>query len=233
MRARLVASSARALLPVVGLALGMAPAGRGEQRPAPVAQRFSEEAGRLLGGIGATSYRHQTRVNAAAGVYETDCSGLIAFLLRKVSPEHLRALSVAPGRKKPRAVEYHEFFRAQPPAGAATTTGWSRVVTLAEAQPGDVLAWRHARIEPGRNTGHVVILAAAPQRVDDATFRVAVVDSTGSPHDEDTRPRGSTGIGRGTMTFRVDAEGHPVAYRRNSAAEFRAAPIEIGRMAER
>ena len=95
-------------------------------RPSLVAQKFHAEAERVLGQMTSTTYRHRTRVVEAAGVYETDCKGLIAFLLRKVSPAHLEVLPVAASRRKPRAVDYYEFFREQPAVGQSSTTGWNR-----------------------------------------------------------------------------------------------------------
>ncbi len=202
-------------------------------RPSLVAQKFHAEAERVLGQMTSTTYRHRTRVVEAAGVYETDCKGLIAFLLRKVSPAHLEVLPVAASRRKPRAVDYYEFFREQPAVGQSSTTGWNRVVTLAEAQSGDILAWRYREIIPGKNTGHVLIVDSKPERVDGDVYRVEVVDSTGTTHDDDTRPRGTSGIGKGVMWFKVNAEGQAVGYQRNSATPFKTAPIEIGRMADK
>ncbi len=200
--------------------------------PAPVARRFAAEAERVLDRTVVTTYRHRTRVDAAAGIYELDCSGLIAFLLRKVSEPHLRAVPVAPGRKKPRAVEYCEFFRVQP-AAPESPTGWLRVRTFADAQSGDVLAWRYPERAPGQNTGHVVIIAEPPERIGDDVFKVAVMDSTERPHDQDTRSRGATGLGRGVMYFRVNERGELAAYRRSSGEPWRGGnPIEIGRLVD-
>lgn len=205
----------------------------GTNRPSVVTQKFQSEVGHVLGQMTSTTYRHRTRVVEAAGVYETDCSGLIAFLLRKVSPVHFAVFPIAEGRRKPRAVEYYEFFRAQPAVGQPSASLWNRVPTLAEAQPGDILAWRHREIISGKNTGHVLIIDSVPERTEGDIFRVAVVDSTGTTHDDDTRAIDSSGIGKGVMWFKVNPDRQAVAYERNSAMPFRAAPIEIGRMADK
>lgn len=202
-------------------------------RQSLVARKFQVEADRLLGQVTSTSYRHRTRVVEAAGVYETDCKGLIAFLLRKISPAHLEVLPVATGRRKPRAVEYYEFFRGQPPVGQPSLTFWNRIPTLAEAQPGDILAWRYRDIILGKNTGHVLIIESKPERGEGDIYRVEVVDSTGTTHDDDTRPRGTSGIGKGVMWFKVNSDGQAIAYQRNSMLPFKTAPIEMGRMADR
>ena len=198
-----------------------------------LAEKFLGQADHVLGQLTSTTYRHRTRVVEAAGVYETDCKGLIAFLLRKVSPAHLAIIPAPAGRKQPRAVEYYEFFVTQPPIGQASLTGWNRVPSLTAVIPGDVLAWRYREIVPGKNTGHVLILDGKPEREDDGVYRIAVIDSTSTPHDEDTRPKGGSGIGRGFMWFKVNTDGEPVAYKRNAEAGFKAAPIAIGRMSEK
>lgn len=213
--------------------LALASPGGAADRQSQVAQKFQAEAERVLGQMTSTTYRHRTRVIEAAGVYETDCKGLIAFLLRKVSPGHLEVVPVAPGRRKPRAVEYYEFFREQPETGQPSSTRWNRVPTLADTQPGDILAWRYREIVQGKNTGHVLIIDSQPERVEGDVYRVEVVDSTATSHDEDTRPRGTSGIGRGVIWFKVNADGQAVAYQRNSATAFKTAPIEIGRMADK
>lgn len=198
-----------------------------------VAEKFLEQADHVLGQLTSTTYRHRTRVVEAAGIYETDCKGLIAFLLRKVSPAHLAVIPKAPGRKQPRAVEYYEFFLLQPPVGQNTSTGWNRVPTLTGALPGDVLAWRYRDILAGKNTGHVLILDGRAERVEDGVYRIAVIDSTGTPHDEDSRPKGTSGIGQGVLWFKVNADGEPVAYKRNAEVGFKSAPIAIGRLTDK
>ncbi len=200
---------------------------------ATIAEKFLGQADHVLEQLTSTTYRHRTRVVEAAGIYETDCKGLIAFLLRKVSPAHLAVIPAPPGRKQPRAVEYYEFFMTQPPIGQTSPTGWNHVTNLAAAWPGDVLAWRYREIVPGKNTGHVLILDAKPERLEENVYRVEVIDSTGTPHDDDTRVKGGTGIGKGVMWFKVNAEGEAIAYRRNSEAVFKIAPIAIGRMTEK
>jgi hypothetical protein len=198
----------------------------------PVAERFLSEADHILGQLTSTTYQHRTRVVEAAGIYETDCKGLIAFLLRKVSPAQLAVIPVPVGRKQPRAVEYYEFFILQPAVGQPSATGWNRVPSLANALPGDVVAWRYREIVPGKNTGHVLILVSKPERVDEDVYRVAVIASTGTPHDDDTRAKGGTGIGKGVMWFKVGADAEPIAYRRNSEVGFKVAPIATGRMTD-
>ncbi|HZZ43593.1 MAG TPA: hypothetical protein VFE58_11700, partial [Tepidisphaeraceae bacterium] len=65
----------------------------------------------------------------------------------------------------------------------------------------------------------------------DNTFRVTVIDSTSSPHANDTRASGTTGVGRGTLWFQVDPAGHPTGFRwKSNGNHFTNLPISIGRL---
>jgi hypothetical protein len=107
--------------------------------------------------------------------------------------------------------------------------GWLRIERIADARPGDILAWRSLKPKRG-STGHVVILDGRPVQTPDGEVCVPVIDSTSSGHGNDTRPKGQTGIGRGLMWFAVDAQGHPTAYRwSRPTGKLQSRPIAIGR----
>ena len=198
--------------------------------PAPAARVLSE-AERILAAAQGTAYTHRTRMDEAAGLYETDCSGLVGYILKRVVPEHWAVLVAEAGRRRPRAVEFYEFFKARAAAGAEGR-GWRGIERLADARPGDIIAWRRTEVAPGGDTGHVVILASVPAAEAGGVFRVVVIDSTGLRHDADSRPAGTSGVGRGTMWLRVDEGGRPVGFRRNARVDFRAVPVAIGRPVE-
>jgi hypothetical protein len=100
---------------------------------------------------------------------------------------------------------------------------------LADARPGDVIAWRHEKPKPG-NTGHVVIVDQRPVVEEDGLVRVVIIDSTTKPQVDDTRAKGTSGVGRGTMWFKVDAEGRATAHIRGSrTAKPKSEAISIGR----
>ena len=102
-------------------------------------------------------------------------------------------------------------------------------LTFNGPRPGDVIAWRHEVPKPG-NTGHVVIVDQAPVQEEDGLVRMVYIDSTTLRQDGDSRPDGVTGVGRGTMWFKVDENGHPTAHIRGSRdAEPKAEAISIGR----
>jgi hypothetical protein len=103
------------------------------------------------------------------------------------------------------------------------------VLRLMDARPGDVIAWRKEKPRPG-NTGHVVIVDQRPVLEDGGLVRVVVIDSTTKPLVDDTRAPDTSGIGRGSMWFKIDDEGRPVAHlRRSRTAEPVVESISIGR----
>lgn len=183
------------------------------------------EARRIQTELKKTEYSHKTQVDEKAGSYAVDCSGFVCFVLKKLALQHYK--DVPKGEhKRPLAINFFEHFMSQP-----LLKRWRRIERLNDAQPGDLLAWRRDEQTPGENTGHIVFVDAVPVREDDGQYKVAVLDSTASPHGSDTRKDGTTGIGRGTMWFSVDTEGRPVAYRwRSKSGTLREEAIAIGRI---
>jgi len=170
--------------------------------PAPNAVR--DEARRILANVKTTHYSHRTEVDETAGHYDLDCSGLATLILKNVAPAQLRTVRHAEGKSRPRAFEFYEAFATAP---TNATSGWLRVQRVLDARPGDFIAWRKVKIVPGESTGHIVIVDALPVPETNGTVRVTVIDSTTAVHAEDTRRAGTTGIGRGTMWFVVNAAG--------------------------
>ena len=76
----------------------------------------------------------------------------------------------------------------------------------------------------------MVIVAAAAVQVTQNIYRVEVYDSSGIHHDDDSRPEHTSGVGKGTITFRVNERGEPIAFQFNSRAHFHEEPIAIGRL---
>lgn len=197
--------------------------------PAPaLPERIIAEARRILADAKTSEYSHKTKVDEETGSYAFDCSGLALLILKQVAPEQL-ALVRAQGRNRPRAVEFHQAFTAASP-DEKQAKGWQRIDKLLEARPGDIIAWRKEEIIPGDSTGHVMLIDQPPVEEKNGRIRVVVIDSTSSLHADDSRGKGESGIGRGTMWFSVDATGKPTGYRwraRNGALH--EAPIAIGR----
>jgi hypothetical protein len=132
------------------------------------------------------------------------------------------------GRKKPLAMDYERGFEKAPekPDGKS---GWQRIVRMADARPGDVIAWRHEVAKPN-NTGHVVIVDQKPVVEKDGLVRVEIIDSTTLPSSDITKDKGKNGVGRRTMWFTVDAEGKAVgSVRGKRTAKPKNEAISVGR----
>jgi hypothetical protein len=75
-----------------------------------------------------------------------------------------------------------------------------------------------------------VIVAERPVVEKDCLVRVVMIDSTTRPQVDDTRAKGTSGIGRGTMWIKVDDKCRPIAHIRGSrTAKPRHEAISIGR----
>jgi hypothetical protein len=175
-------------------------------------------------------YQHTTHVDEASGVYDVDCSGLLCYVLKKISPEHYAAIPSSKTHRRPLALQFYEAFTSGP---EKTARYWRQIRSLKDARRGDVIVWRKAEQIAGKDTGHVMIIDQPPVDDGQGVFQVTVIDSTESPHADDTRKDGATGVGRGTMWFLVDADGHPTGYHwRLRNGKSRDIEIAIGRAIE-
>jgi hypothetical protein len=164
----------------------------------------------ILETMKASSYQHPTDIDAAAGRYNCDCSGLVGWLLRQDLPAHYRAIRFAPSAKRPRAFEFYKAFAAAP-TQPATGALWQQIPRLADARPGDLLAWKKDPMPAKGSTGHIVLFDSTPTQVAPGLYEVTVIDSNSATHKADTRKPGQTGVGRGTVYFQTDPDGHPTA----------------------
>lgn len=164
------------------------------------------EATRVLGSMSSSTYSHHTHVEQ--GQYDVDCSGFVDWLLGQVNPPalaELRALSV----KRPLAKHFVAVL------GSATPkVHWSRLLTVAELAPGDVIAWEKPADLTSSNTGHVMIVAEPAQLERENRWTIPIIDSSASPHGSSDARRAAhaTGIGRGSVVLETSASGEPVAY---------------------
>jgi cell wall-associated NlpC family hydrolase len=220
---------------IAGLLMGIAYCGAqagevaADDGPAnAAAESIYDEAMRILRSIKATEYKHKTDIDEDNGAYYCDCSGFVGYVLNRTVAQGDGKGPFGDGKKRPLAMDYEKGFAAAP-VKADDGTRWLRIERLMDARPGDVIAWRHEVPKPG-NTGHVVILAERPTVDDDGLVRVVVIDSTTKPQVDDTRAAGTSGIGRGSMWFKVDDSGKAVSYLRGSKkAEPKSEAISIGR----
>jgi hypothetical protein len=195
--------------------------------PEALAAALTAEARRMIADYPDTRYSHKTYIDKQQGICEVDCSGFIVVLLKHKSPKHLE--SIVTTHKRPLA---EDFYAAFTPKQRAPVRGWKPVERLADARPGDVLAWMKVDRVPGDNTGHVMLIAENPTQESPDRFRVRIFDSTlhGHAHDQRTKTERS-GIGQGTLWIDVDGQGRPSGYRWESrTGMLHAAPIAIGRV---
>jgi hypothetical protein len=187
-----------------------------------------------------TDYQHVNNIDPSTGIYDCDCNGFAAFILRAVALQNFEEIpidtQVGSVESRPRAFEYYDFFASLTPQ---STGGWSRVDLLTDVGRGDIMAWRSPTIEAHVDTGHVVILAETPTLDPSGAFYVVrVYDSAAEAHFDDTRepggqpsPTGTSGVGSGFINLKVDGEGRPIAYLFAPPAdtEYSYRPIAIGR----
>jgi hypothetical protein len=195
--------------------------------------RVAARADEIVGDITQTDYLHLENIDPGAGVYDCDCSGFVGFVLGHVAEACYREIVPEPGHSRPRAFVYYDFFASLSPDSPG---GWSRIDRLADAERGDVIAWRFPTIEIGEDTGHVLIVAQPAVIDPSGAYDVRVYDSSATPHFLDTRGNGPgqfpTGVGSGIIKFRVDSDGRPISFlfAPPASAEFSNLPIAIGRV---
>ncbi|HEX6096240.1 MAG TPA: hypothetical protein VF432_07955 [Thermoanaerobaculia bacterium] len=146
----------------------------------------------------------------------TDCSGFAAWLITQASAADFAAFQAW---EEPYAAAKKFALHSQPwPSAAAyayagyvpfSAGNWNVVVNgnqrgdawSQQVQPGDVLAWDIPEF-PGKinDTGHMLIVASTIRPAPGQTYyEVDVIDSSILVHGQDTRPPGTTGVGRGVI----------------------------------
>ncbi|MFH0815336.1 MAG: hypothetical protein V1934_00760 [Methanobacteriota archaeon] len=203
--------------------------GNGIDDPVPPSKRIVDEIGYILNHTTSTNYEHHPALGAnisrAGGIYNTDCSGYVDYVLNLTVPAWYDAISYYDAGERPLAEDLYGFF-----AQARPERGWTRIRKMADAQPGDVLAYKHPIHDP--NTGHVMFVYSTPEpsTVNDNEYWVWVSDSTASYHGDDPRKDIGDGVGKGKMWFGVDHDGRPVYFRWSSVdGEQLYYPISIAR----
>jgi len=181
--------------------------------PAERALRLLREGQRELAARRASHYEHQTSVDEAAGRFDFDCSGFLDYALGRVDREALARLPITSKfKKRPLAQDVFHFFEGLPEAGSGP---WRPVRHARNLKPGDIVSWLKAADSDSHNTGHVMLVREHaypnPERRDE--ILVPILDSTMSPHAEDSRAKGQNGLGRGLIGILVDSAGRAHSYR--------------------
>lgn len=156
-----------------------------------------------------TRYQGSTDVRQRTGYYAWDCSGMVAWLLRRSAPRALRATE----KSRPRAIDFYRVIARAPTA--KSRRGWRQLAHVSEAYPGDLFAFPRSPVSRSRISGHVGVFVERPWPVpgfEDA-WAARILDATRTPHQDDTRANdGIGGFGFGTMMFVNDETGKTIAY---------------------
>jgi hypothetical protein len=187
---------------------------------------------KIAGSLKSSEYSHVTRVNEAEGSYVFDCSGFVAWVLRRTAAGAHHSVVSRSRDKRPLARDYYwEIARARPSAAR----GWAKIGRIADAKPGDVVAWLKPPEVRSQNTGHVAFIVEAPKpsRLVEGGYLVRIADASRYFHADDERQSlGRTGFGIGTILLVADPETQgPVAYGwfGENSAWILTAQIAIGR----
>ena len=196
----------------------------GPRAPAPAASLVAE-ATRIVTTAKATTYSHKTFVDEEALRFDVDCSGFVGYLLRRVAPQARREL-VAGTVKRPLAKHFVSFIEGLPQEGAGH---WRRIDDARALQAGDLIAWTRAPDSKSTNTGHVMLVAGPPAPHGAHAVDVPIFDSTALKHGKTDRRAAAapSGVGRGTITLRIDRAGKPPAFRWSPTGTYRYHETEI------
>jgi hypothetical protein len=178
-----------------------------------------------LANVTETHYSYSIHIDPSLGVYDTDCSGFVDYLLRHAAPAAYVLIPKERGFAHPRAYMLEQFF-GQLDSGAQ---GWAAVTTTPELQAGDILAWA-VPVEQNKDTGHCMVVAGLASVLPSGAFSVPVIDASELRHYNDSRPRGTTGLGSGSIHLQVDETGSPIAFQFDAGESFHQAPISAGRL---
>ncbi len=202
------------VLPLPSIASG-SPEADAQALPAGRNEAILQRLARIYETLRESKYSHTTLVDEQAGRYEFDCSGLVAWVLRRAAPGAHSIVMSRATRGRPLARDYYwEIARTRP--GKRSPRGWSRVPRVTEARAGDVIAWLKPELVRSNNTGHVGFLLEAPRAIAEIEggYLVRIADASQYQHDsDDRRGSGRTGFGSGVILVVADPEsGAPMAY---------------------
>jgi hypothetical protein len=185
------------------------PAAQGKRPVAP--RRVVEVIEKIQRTMVTSKYQHVTRVRTKAGEYFFDCSGMAVWILKRSAPGALKTVGRPNGRRPLARHFFNTIAKIEP---GRRKGAWHRLENIASAGPGDVLAWIRPKWFPSKSTGHVAFILDAPRPnpgpVPGLLFRIA--DASKFRHEDDTRKRGETGFGIGTLLVPTDHRGRPLGY---------------------
>lgn len=168
------------------------------------------EIDRELAAVRVTHYQHTTHVDEASGTFRYDCSGLLDYALGRALPAAADALPITTSTR-PLAGDIEHYLHQ---GLTGPINGWQAIARIDELRSGDVIAWLATEDSKTGDTGHVMVVQAAPvaNQSRPNEWLVQVADSTLNPHAHDSRKPGDTGLGTGTIGLVADGNGAPVAF---------------------
>ena len=176
-------------------------------------------------------YQALTRIDVNQGKFNFDCSGMVGWILNGSAPQASAEVSKKTPSYQSRPIVANFVKTLQSIQSNKPTLGWRRVLRIADARPGDVIAWPTPSWYPSSASGHMGIVAEKPVKVQGG-YLVRIADSTSYPHGNDTR-NGGSGFGYGTIFVTVDpktGEGTGQGWTgRYSTATVIRTPVVVGR----
>jgi hypothetical protein len=115
-------------------------------------------------GLKNTTYAHNSTIDGSTGIYQTDCSCYISFLLHSLPGLKPHLAQIPPDTHpmvKPPAPRARSYFQFLESLKYSPNQYWKSVQTLHEAKVGDVLGWVVPGNNGDRDTGHTMILINA------------------------------------------------------------------------
>jgi hypothetical protein len=161
----------------------------------------------MFSAMKSTEYVHPPyTVDEPNGIYKFDCLGFADHALMDAD----MAAYTAIGKGANPSIESYAAYFNRLSTATPDTAGWTKVVHPIDLLPGDICLW----LKPGTlDTGHMWIIAgtpsANPKRSNEVLVRI--LDSTGTPHSDDSRTGAAdrTGLGSGILGMMVDTDGNP------------------------
>ncbi len=190
-----------------------------------------QEAERQLSAKQTSTYQHLTNVDETSGRYNYDCSGFLDYSLQRVIPEAYTELPISKAKAhRPLAQDFYTLFASK----TQDAQHWERIRKASDLRGGDVVAWLRPQDNDSKNTGHVMLVRAKPSPNPNQPneILIPVIDSTSSPHARDSRHKGESGLGTGTIGVIINGEGEPISYhwRGGESRRTETTPIAFGRV---
>lgn len=202
------------------------------KRPFATDARLVSQVDTVLRNLRSTRYQYGgNRFDVDRGVFNLDCSHYVDHLVAKSNPIAFANMRRVTGSTFPATRDYYSFIRQLP--YYQVTHNWVHIRNANHLQPGDVIVYqKYSAKRRGASAGHIMIVTSTPKRDPyyENIFHVAVSDSAHSGHGNDTRPRGRSGVGMGTMLVKVDPyTGEPYQFAWKQGARFETGSIAMAR----